>query len=337
MKQRNKLLSRKDFKKEVFARDNQSCVVCGESGVDAHHIIERKLWDDGGYYLGNGATVCSDCHIKAEMTDISTQELWDAVGASIGLLPPYFDKCYTYDKWGNIILPHGARIKGPLFHDDSVKKIMKDKLHLFTDLVKYPRTFHVPWSNVSDKSDKIIHSLDHLVGKNIVVTEKMDGENTSMYVNSIHARSLNWKYDQTRSKVMQTWLRIRDDIPTGWRICGENLYTKHTVSYENLEDYFLVFSIWDENNNCLSWEETLEWCELLDLKTVPVLYSGEFKLKILTDLKPNGKDSEGWVVRKAETFKFMEFRQSVIKYVGKGFAVPDEHWRNQQLAVNKLK
>lgn len=44
-----KLLSRKDFREGVFARDGNKCVMCGEASKDAHHIVERRLWLDGGY------------------------------------------------------------------------------------------------------------------------------------------------------------------------------------------------------------------------------------------------------------------------------------------------
>lgn len=56
------LLDRDSFRNGVLLRDGHKCVACGASGVrlDAHHIIERRLWDDGGYYLDNGATLCDE-------------------------------------------------------------------------------------------------------------------------------------------------------------------------------------------------------------------------------------------------------------------------------------
>lgn len=46
-------LSREEFRREVFARDTGLCVICKAQAVDAHHIVERRLWDDGsfGYYV----------------------------------------------------------------------------------------------------------------------------------------------------------------------------------------------------------------------------------------------------------------------------------------------
>lgn len=52
------LLTRDDFREFVFKRDNHKCVVCGEPAVDAHHILERRLFHDSGYYLDNGASLC---------------------------------------------------------------------------------------------------------------------------------------------------------------------------------------------------------------------------------------------------------------------------------------
>ena len=62
------LLTREEFKKQVFARTNGKCCVpgCNHDAVDAHHIMERKLWQHGGYYLSNGAALCSEHHLDAE-------------------------------------------------------------------------------------------------------------------------------------------------------------------------------------------------------------------------------------------------------------------------------
>lgn len=87
------VLSRDSFREKVFERDNNKCVICGRSDlpIDAHHIIERRLWDDGGYYIDNGATLCDDgkngCHYKAETTEISVETIRDACGIKTIILP----------------------------------------------------------------------------------------------------------------------------------------------------------------------------------------------------------------------------------------------------------
>jgi len=49
------LLDRDSFREFVFVRDGHKCVICGAPKKDAHHIIERRLFSNGGYFIENGA------------------------------------------------------------------------------------------------------------------------------------------------------------------------------------------------------------------------------------------------------------------------------------------
>lgn len=44
--------------------------------------------------------------------------------------------------------------------------------------IKYPRTFHLPWSLGATSDDKVLKNVDHFEGTCVVITEKMDGENS---------------------------------------------------------------------------------------------------------------------------------------------------------------
>ncbi len=93
------LLSRTEFKEQVFKRDKYKCIVCADKAVDAHHILERKLFHDGGYYLDNGASLCSECHIKAETKFVySPSFIRSRAGIYNIVLPPQFDPQEKYDK-----------------------------------------------------------------------------------------------------------------------------------------------------------------------------------------------------------------------------------------------
>ena len=43
---------------------------------------------------------------------------------------------------------------------------------------KYNRTYHLPWSPGSTNDDRISDSVNSLLGKEIVITEKLDGSNS---------------------------------------------------------------------------------------------------------------------------------------------------------------
>ena len=85
------VLTRDAFRDGVFARDEHRCVICKSTGpLDAHHIVERRLWPDGGYYLANGVSLCEAHHRAAEATTLSCEEIRAAAGIGIVLLPPAF-------------------------------------------------------------------------------------------------------------------------------------------------------------------------------------------------------------------------------------------------------
>ena len=341
-----KLLTRDQFREGVFKRDNHKCVVCGAPAIDAHHIIERRLFGqtNGGYYLENGASVCETHHLEAEATTLSCDELRRLIGITKFPLPEHMYPDQPYDKWGNPILPNGMRLKGELFDDASVQKVIAPVLSLFTNRVKYPRTYHFAWSPGVTDDDRVLTDLsifDSLGKENgVVVTLKMDGENTTMYSDYLHARSIEYEAHPSRSWVKAVHGRMGHDIPEGWRVCGENLYAKHSIKYENLNDYFQVFSIWNDKNFCLSWDDTELYAELLGLRVVPVLYRGPWDEKIVRALHQEFRDGdpcEGYVVRLQESFHYRDFRRCVGKYVRASHVTTHGHWMRSKLEMNKVK
>jgi hypothetical protein len=334
-----KLLTRDKFREGVFARDNHKCVICKNDAVDAHHIIERRLWTDGGYYLDNGASLCSDCHIKAEQTLISVEAIREAARITKAILPEYFYADHLYDKWGNGILANGMRTRGELFFDESVQKVLAPVLNLFTNRVKYGRTYHLPWSEGMNSDDRMIPDANQFVGKRVVVTKKLDGENTTMYSDYIHARSIDGRHHVSRDWVKNFHANIAHDIPPDWRVCGENMYATHSISYDNLDSFFYGFSIWNEKNLCLNWDDTLEWFDLLGITPVPLLYRGLWDEKLIKKLwnKEEWATEEGYVVRFEDGFFYKDFKNSVAKFVRKNHVQTVKHWMvGKEVVPNKL-
>jgi hypothetical protein len=328
------LLSRDAFRDAVFARDQHRCVFCKNAAADAHHIIERRLWPDGGYYLDNGASVCSDHHLRCETTEITVEAVREASGITKIIVPPHLYPDQPYDKWGNPVLPYGQRMRGELFFDASVQKALVQGrvLDCFTHLVKYPRTHHLPWSESVNDDDRLMPSLHGLIGRRVIATRKMDGENSNLYADDMHARSVDSRHHPSRSWVKGFWAGIAGDIPAGWRVCGENLYAEHSIRYTDLPTYFMGFSVWDERNVCLSWDQTQEWFALLGVTSVPVLYDGIFDEKALRSLWADGdwQHHEGYVVRTADAIPYGEFRHKCGKFVRRGHVQTQKHWMHGQ-------
>lgn len=208
------------------------------------------------------------------------------------------------------------------------------------DRFKYQRTFHLPFSQCMSSDDKMLKDCSQFEGKEVVVTEKMDGENTTFYSDGyFHARSISSVNGSDRAWVKQFLSNtVIGAIPSGWRICGENVFAKHSIEYKDLESYFYGFSIWDENNSAISWDETLEWFSELNITPVKTLFRGiwdEAEVKNLTTSMDLTK-AEGFVVRLVDSFKYEDFSTSVAKFVRANHVQTEQHWRHSKLIRNGL-
>lgn len=197
---------------------------------------------------------------------------------------------------------------------------------------KYPRTFHLPWSPGATSDDKVMKSTSSFNGRRVIVTTKMDGENTSLYQDYLHARSMDGSGGgEERSMIKAFHAQIRDDIPEYMRVCVENLYARHSIHYDDLETYFMGISVWEENK-CYSWDNTLTWFMLLGITPVPVLYDGIYNEDLIKTLHDDRH--EGYVVRLAEPFYYDQFPTYVGKYVRAGHVQTDQHWRKTWVKNN---
>lgn len=203
--------------------------------------------------------------------------------------------------------------------------------------VKYPRTMHLPWSPGLQNDDRLIETLDFLRPCDVVITEKMDGENTTMYHDHLHARSLDSRHHPSRDWIKAFHGGIKHFIEPGMRICGENVYARHSIAYENLDTYFYGFSAW-EGDYCHSWEHTLDIFDELGIKSVPVLFEGSYKQaeEWMKSFQPT-PDIEGYVVRNRDGFGIENFGWYVAKYVRKDHIQTTAHWMSGPVIPNKLK
>lgn len=198
---------------------------------------------------------------------------------------------------------------------------------------KYPRTFHLPYSLTVSGDDKRLLDDSQFLGMEVVVTEKKDGENTTVYANGdCHARSLDGF-----GKPWQTWLLrfVQSwcyEMPDSYRVCGEDLYARHSIAYrfKNAVEYFQVFGVYNDEI-CLSWDDVETFCFCYNLVTVPVIYRGIYDKDAIMTAYENFKfgadnEVEGFVVRNAKAFDIKDFSLNVAKFVRANHVQTDEHW-----------
>lgn len=127
-RQAEPLLGRAAFKSAVFGASGGRCAEHAAPAVDAHHILERKLFADGGYYLSNGAAVCEQHHWACETAALAVGAVREAARVFQSVLPDGFDPACSYDKWGNRLILSGPwrgyRGAGPLAADAGMLKAL---------------------------------------------------------------------------------------------------------------------------------------------------------------------------------------------------------------------
>ena len=224
------------------------------------------------------------------------------------------------------------------------------------DRIKYPRTMNFSWSQSNSSDDVWLKDDSIFTGREVVITDKLDGECTTLYPDRyMHARSRDYSPHPSRDWIKNFQATISHLIPEGWRICGENVYAFHSILYTDLPSYFFVFGIYDENNICISWDDVEEYCKLLGLQTVPVLYRGlwenrpewtgqgtfptyaattESHFKFPDTFTPC--EAEGYVVRLAEAFPYDEFGKKVGKYVRANHVTTPTNWMTRPVFPNIL-
>jgi hypothetical protein len=205
--------------------------------------------------------------------------------------------------------------------------------------IKYPRTYHLPMSLGTTSDDKMHRDLSNFLGKDCLITKKMDGENTTLYSWDMHARSTTYAPHPSRDWLRSEHAKVGYKIPENWRVCGENLFAKHSIQYADLESYFYIFSVWTDENVCLPWDETITWADHLGFPVVDTIYRGIISEEVISETIASLDTDvcEGFVIRPTDGFHYDDFTNVVGKWVRKGHVQTDKHWMHSEIVKNSLK
>jgi ATP-dependent RNA circularization protein (DNA/RNA ligase family) len=148
-----------------------------------------------------------------------------------------------------------------------------------------------------------------MTGK-LVVTEKMDGSNVGVIGTAgdpvLQKRaSLVDASEHNQYNLFKAWAQTKNKVlralPKKWIVYGELMFTVHTIQYDKLPDWFLVFAIWD-GQEYMPWKEMIKSTKAAGLHTVPFIAEGYFdRATIVDELMPKmsaygNEEAEGIVV-----------------------------------------
>lgn len=217
--------------------------------------------------------------------------------------------------------------------------------------LKYPRTYHLPSSPGLQNDDRRLPSLSVFEGRRVVATEKIDGEGTTMKREKTYPRSPDGRYHPSRDLMKAFHAARAMHIPEEWRICGEYGHARHSIPYtaelgNALAAVFLGFAVFDHRNVMLSWDDSLEVFQMLDVVPVPLLYDGPWHSGLVDEIAA-GIDpvrQEGFVLRIADEIPYPSgpgdggrFFTSVAKWVRRGHVQTDEHWMAGPVIPNEVR
>lgn len=155
-------------------------------------------------------------------------------------------------------------------------------------LLKYPRTPHLEGSRLQEgDSDHDQLSYDALVGKHLVLEEKLDGANSGVSFSEegelrLQSRGhfLTGGSRERHFNLLKQWASRHEDalfdlLGTRYIVFGEWMYAKHSMYYDALPHLFLEFDVFDKEAGLfLSTQRRHALLQPVPVVSVPVLYEG---------------------------------------------------------------
>ncbi len=220
------------------------------------------------------------------------------------------------------------------------------------DFFKFPSTPHLALlDKVEVRDDKVLTESERheFLKHEILVEEKVDGANLGISFDTDGNLLIQNRGNYLQLpcggqwKPLADWLGPKSDIffehITGrYIVFGEWCYARHSVSYDQLPDWFLGFDVYDKRaNRFFSIDRRESLLRELGVYQPPLLSRGYFTLSKLTELLGQSKLSnqpvEGLYLRR-DKHNWLEGRAKLVR--------PDfiqsvgEHWSRSGVKPNRL-
>ncbi|MEW6519193.1 MAG: RNA ligase family protein [Thermodesulfobacteriota bacterium] len=219
---------------------------------------------------------------------------------------------------------------------------------------RFPHTPHLIWlGKGTPRDDKVLSPAEaaDFLSAEVVVEEKLDGANMGISVSpegEVRVQNRGQylaAHHAGQFKKLDAWLARREEslfdaLGESLILFGEWCAARHSLDYNRLPDWFLVFDVYDRKSRRF-WSTARRdmLAKHLGLPVVPVLLRGtlslaamkEFLLKKSSAFRPGVL--EGIIVRR-ETGDWLDARAKLVR--------PDftqaigEHWQRRAIEWNRL-
>ncbi len=224
-----------------------------------------------------------------------------------------------------------------------------------TDFFRFPHTPHLAWLGENPlRNDKLLSPSEakSLLHSKVLVEEKLDGANIGFSTDpsghiSVQNRGqyLSEPFSGQFQK-LSAWLAPKAENIAAMAadhliLFGEWCAARHSVGYDALQDWFLLFDVYDRKaGKFWSSRRRNNLADLLDIYVVPELYKGKITLAELFDnfLKKSSaysstellegvvirRESEDWLLSRAKLVR-SDFSQNI-----------NQHWSRRKIEWNQL-
>lgn len=201
--------------------------------------------------------------------------------------------------------------------------------------VKYPRTPYWPSSPSIAPDDRVIDDPRALIGPEVVITEKLDGQCTLLHRGIAYPRSI--AHPQRAPWLAMTrkhhaWKTANLDVLA----YGEDIYGVHSIEYAPVaENRTLYLFALRRKETFASYDDLTDFAARLKIPTAPLLWRGRLRSEREADrlmaefhAQPSalGADREGIVIRTAGAFCARDFGSHTAKSVRRDHVQTDVHW-----------
>lgn len=223
------------------------------------------------------------------------------------------------------------------------------------DFFRFPHTPHIDWlGDGTPRDDKVLSPpvVDRLLAGKVLVEEKLDGANLGISINSdgeLRAQNrgqylvepFGGQFSRLTGWLVQHENSLKQHLSTDWILFGEWCAAKHSLGYNQLPDWFLIFDVYDRKKECFfSCRRRDELAEKLGLVSVPRLFEGQISLSGLKQLLSSASSyyrqgaPEGLIIRRDKGL-CCEHRAKLVRA---DFAQSIEaHWSRRLLEWNQIK
>lgn len=224
-----------------------------------------------------------------------------------------------------------------------------------SDFFRFPHTPHIDWLGEGmPRDDKVLDEAEiaSLLAQPLRVEEKLDGANLGISIrDNGELRAQNrgqyllepfaGQFSRLNSWLAQHRYALADHLSSDVIVFGEWCAARHSLDYDNLPDWFVVFDVYDRSaQKFWSCARRNALAETLGLAVVPTLYEGTATVDELKNLLSSASSQyregtpEGIVMRQ-DSAQWCEARAKLVRA---DFAQSiEEHWRSRAIEWNDVR